>query len=167
MILQWLNIRRRLLIYGTIVTPRGGVIGWYSYDDYSLGIIHIANTTKLIINYLWINSKCYKRVHVVLQLQSFRIQNISDDDLIGKVVNAIMASAQPKECSVRSLKNYVTEFYSDFKVLDRPFLFKHAIERAERNEMIRWGGASGLIYIDSTSNSHTLIYTCYVSHEAT
>jgi len=58
--------------------------------------------------------------------------------LIGKIVNAIMASVQPKECSVRSLKNYVTQFYTDFQVEEKPYKFKLALERAVQKDLIRY-----------------------------
>ena len=60
-----------------------------------------------------------------------------DDDLIGKIVNAITASVQPKECSVNALKSYVVEFYPQFQVKDRPFLLRKALERAVQKDLIR------------------------------
>ena len=55
----------------------------------------------------------------------------SDDDMIGKVVNAIMACTEPKQCSAGLLKNYVVEFHSEFGVTQKSSRFKKAIERAE------------------------------------
>ena len=61
----------------------------------------------------------------------------SDDDLIGKIVNAITASVHPKECSVNALKSYVVEFYPQFGVKDKPFLLRKALERAVSKDLIR------------------------------
>ena len=61
----------------------------------------------------------------------------SDDDLIGKIVNAITASVHPKECSVNALKSYVVEFYPQFGVKDKPFLLRKALERAVNKDLIR------------------------------
>ena len=53
--------------------------------------------------------------------------------MIGKVVNAIMACTEPKQCSAGLLKNYVVEFHPDFKVAERPKSFRSAVERAEQS----------------------------------
>lgn len=67
-----------------------------------------------------------------------------DDDMIGKVVNAIMACSEPKQCSAALLKNYVVEFHPTFKVGDHPNKFKKAIDRAESSgDLIRLSGIGG------------------------
>ena len=64
---------------------------------------------------------------------------VTDDDLIGMVVNAIMAGTEPKMCSANLLKKYVMEWFSEkFKLVDRPHLFKKALERAVANNEIRF-----------------------------
>lgn len=57
--------------------------------------------------------------------------------MIGKIVNAIMASVQPKQCSVRLLTGYVVEFYPKFGVKEKPFKMRRAIESAVRKDLIR------------------------------
>lgn len=52
-------------------------------------------------------------------------------------MNAIMASVQPKQCSVRLLTGYVVEFYPKFGVKEKPFKMRRAIESAVRKDLIR------------------------------
>ena len=80
--------------------------------------------------------------NAMLQLTLDEFDPTDDDDLIGKVVNAIMASVQPKQCSVNLLRTYVTDFYPQFEVKDKPFKMKRAIETAVRKDMIRSGRQS-------------------------
>ena len=58
---------------------------------------------------------------------------VLDNDSYGKVVNALTACTEPKQCSANLLKKYVTEYHPDFKVAEKPFLFKRALEAAVKN----------------------------------
>lgn len=61
----------------------------------------------------------------------------SDDDLFGMVINAIMACTEPKQCSALLLKKYMLDYYPEFKVADRPNLFKKALDRGTSKEIVR------------------------------
>lgn len=52
-----------------------------------------------------------------------------DDDLIGQVMNALVACTDPKVCSSQVLKQYIVEYHPEMKVAERPFLFKKAMQR--------------------------------------
>ena len=62
---------------------------------------------------------------------------LADDDVWGKVVNALTACGEPKQCSANLLKKYVTEYHPQLKVNERPYLFKKAIESAVNCDQLR------------------------------
>merc|ERR1719219_1699533 len=47
------------------------------------------------------------------------------------IEDAIIASNEPKDCSVTALRHYLSEFHKEYNVADRPKVLKNAIERAE------------------------------------
>jgi len=53
-------------------------------------------------------------------------------------MNAIVACSDPKICSAKLLRNYIVTYHSKFNILEKPFLFKHALERAIHRGTIRW-----------------------------
>lgn len=61
----------------------------------------------------------------------------TDDDLMGMITNAIMASHEPKQCSAAMLKRYIVKYHPKFKVAERPNLLKKAIERALEKNIIK------------------------------
>ncbi|ELT96877.1 hypothetical protein CAPTEDRAFT_224518 [Capitella teleta] len=62
---------------------------------------------------------------------------MEDDELAGKITNAIMASHEPKQCSFGLLKRYVAKYHPDFKVEERPSRMRKAVERALDQGLLR------------------------------
>ena len=60
----------------------------------------------------------------------------SDDDLTGQVTNALVACTEPKQCSATLLKSYVQEYHPEFKIAEKPHLFKKALERGIQRKLI-------------------------------
>ena len=56
--------------------------------------------------------------------------------MTGMVINAVVACSEPKMCSVHKIKEYITDYHPDFKVAEKPFMYKSAIARAEKNGLI-------------------------------
>lgn len=61
---------------------------------------------------------------------------LADDDLTGKVMNAIVACTEPKQSSALLLKKYVQDYHPNFRVAERPHLFKMSLQRAVNKNMI-------------------------------
>jgi linker histone H1 and H5 family len=60
----------------------------------------------------------------------------ADDDFTGQIMNAIVACTEPKVSSARLLKQYITDYHPEFKVAERPKVFKNALERALTKNLI-------------------------------
>lgn len=60
----------------------------------------------------------------------------TDDDLTGQVMNAIVACTEPKQSSALLLKKYVQDYHPNFRVAERPHLFKKALQRAVAKNLI-------------------------------
>lgn len=65
------------------------------------------------------------------------VSNVSDDDLIGQIVNAIVACTEPKTCSSNLLKRYLLEYHEDFNIAKRPDLYKRSLERGIKKNLIK------------------------------
>lgn len=61
---------------------------------------------------------------------------LADDDLTGQVMNAIVACTEPKQSSALLLKKYVQDYHPNFRVAERPHLFKKALQRAVAKNLI-------------------------------
>ena len=59
-------------------------------------------------------------------------EHFVDDDIVGQISNALMAISEPKQCSGRLLKNYVTAYHNQFN-LDK---FKKAVENGVKKSII-------------------------------
>ena len=62
----------------------------------------------------------------------------TDDDTIGKIVNAITATTEPKISSSVLLKKYIIDYHPEFHIDQRPHSFAKALERAINNNIIRY-----------------------------
>lgn len=62
---------------------------------------------------------------------------VADEDAIGKIINAIVGSHEPKVAAALSVRDYVTEFHPEFKVAARPKLFKKALERGIQSGIVK------------------------------
>ncbi|XP_067673713.1 heterochromatin protein 1-binding protein 3-like [Haliotis asinina] len=60
----------------------------------------------------------------------------STDNVEDMICSAIIACNEPKQASSNLLKKYVMEFHPDFNIQSRPHLFKMALERALKKQMI-------------------------------
>ncbi|XP_046352492.1 uncharacterized protein LOC124132564 [Haliotis rufescens] len=60
----------------------------------------------------------------------------STDNVEDMICSAIIACNEPKQASSNLLKKYVMEFHPDFNIQTRPHLFKMALERALKKQMI-------------------------------
>jgi hypothetical protein len=60
----------------------------------------------------------------------------ADDDYIGQIMNAIVACTEPKVSSARLLKQYISDYHPEFKVSEKPKLFKNALQRALDKNLI-------------------------------
>ena len=60
-----------------------------------------------------------------------------DDNMNSKIANSIIACNEPKKASALLIKKYVIEYHPDFKVADKPNLFKRALERAINKNQLR------------------------------
>lgn len=70
---------------------------------------------------------------ILLILMYFKF---ADDDFIGQIMNAIVACTEPKVSSARLLKQYVTDYHPEFRVTEKPKLFKKALQRALDKKLI-------------------------------
>ncbi|CAH1775449.1 unnamed protein product [Owenia fusiformis] len=59
-----------------------------------------------------------------------------DNDLEDLIINAIVANHEPKQCSFKLLKEYITEYHPQFKIDDNPGRMRRALENALKHESI-------------------------------
>jgi hypothetical protein len=63
---------------------------------------------------------------------------LEDDNLEGKITNAIMAAHEPKQCSYGMLKKYILKYHPNFKVDTRPSRLRVAVEKATDLGILRY-----------------------------
>lgn len=54
------------------------------------------------------------------------------------ISQAIIATHEPKTASAAMIKKYILQYHENFKIDERPFLFKKALERACSKNIIRF-----------------------------
>ena len=54
------------------------------------------------------------------------------------VCSAIIASTEPKTSSVKLLKSYISEYHPEFNIDTRPIKLRFALERAEKQNQLRY-----------------------------
>ena len=62
---------------------------------------------------------------------------IADDNVLGMVINAVVALTEPKQCATRSIETYILDYHEEFRIADRKYLLKRAIEKAEAEGTIQ------------------------------
>ncbi|CAD5117486.1 DgyrCDS6254 [Dimorphilus gyrociliatus] len=90
---------------------------------------------------------------IQLEISSFNPSN--DNDLMGKIINAILACNEPKECSVRCLKQYVDEFHPNFNITKNSLILKRALKNAEEKGLIKRMSGTGATGTFRLKNSFT------------
>jgi len=78
----------------------------------------------------WWSHVSGSRTAGVYRLEMKEYDASADDDLIGMVMNAMVACNDPKVCSAKVIREYITEYHPDLKVAERPYVFKQALLRA-------------------------------------
>ena len=76
-------------------------------------------------------------VTIIMTMSDQITSHFSDDDLVGQVTNALIACTEPKQCSATLLKSYLIEYHPEFDIQNKPYLFKKALERALKKNIIR------------------------------
>ena len=59
------------------------------------------------------------------------------DTMDDRIAQAIVACHEPKQASAGLIKKYVSEYHPKLNIDARPYLFKHALERAANKGTVR------------------------------
>ena len=59
------------------------------------------------------------------------------DTMDDRIAQAIVATHEPKQASAKYIKKYIAQYHPTLKTEEKPYLFKHALERASQKGTIR------------------------------